>query len=411
MTPLAALICAAILSSTALGFYLRLRQIAWVARNRAAPPEDFAATVTIEEHRRAADYTQANTRLALYDTVYHGAIALAWLLLWMQPLYEAVARFTAPGVTRSVALVVAFAAISEALASPFAIAETFWLDAKFGLNHQSAATFLRDQAKSLVLQFLIGAPLLYGLFTLVQTAPDRWHLYAFAGFMALVFAMMALYPMLIAPLFNTFTPLPEGELRSRLERLLHECGFESGGLFVMDASMRSSRGNAYFAGLGRAKRIVLFDTLIKRHTPEEIESVLAHELGHFKHGHIRQSLLLMGFVALAGFFALRWALGPQGLPAAFAVPADPGLGLIIALVAKDPLLHVLSPLFAWRSRRAEFEADAFARRLVGDAPMISALTRLTRDNLATLTPDRFYAQFYYSHPPVPLRVAHLRETA
>jgi STE24 endopeptidase len=408
MTLLAGLIYAAILFSTALGVYLRRRHIAWVAGHRDAPPKDFAATVTIEEHRRAADYTLANTRLAIYDTIYHGGLALAWLLLFMQPLYEAVTRITAPGLARSVAFVIAFAAISEVLALPVGFAETFWLDAKFGLNRQSVMGFLGDQAKSLVLQFVVGAPLLYGLFALVEAAPDTWHLYAFAGFMAFVFLMMALYPTLIAPLFNKFTPLPEGELRARLERLLQKCGFESRGLFVMDASTRSSRGNAYFAGLGKAKRIVLFDTLIERHTPEEIESVLAHELGHFKYGHIRQSLLLLGLVALAGFFALRWALGAQGLAAAFGVPADPGLGLVIALVAKDPVLHVLSPLFAWRSRRAEFEADAFARGLVGDAPMISALTRLTRDNLATLTPDRFYAQFYYSHPPVPLRVAQLR---
>lgn len=227
--------------------------------------------------------------------------------------------------------------------------------------------------------------------------------------MLLVVALMALYPTLIAPLFNTFAPLPNGELRNRLEALLNKCGFESGGLFVMDASTRSSRGNAYFTGFGKAKRIVLFDTLIERHTPDEIESVLAHELGHYKYGHIRQALLMMAAVALAGFFALRWALGPHGLASAFGLSPDPGLGLVIALLAKEPLTHLLSPLFAWRSRRAEFQADDFARGMVGKEPMISALTRLTRDNLATLTPDRLYAKFYYSHPPAPVRVAHLRE--
>ncbi|HYA80061.1 MAG TPA: M48 family metallopeptidase [Methylocystis sp.] len=409
MTWLAALICAAIGVSTALGVYLRLRQIAWVAGNREAPPNDFAATVTIEEHRRAADYTLASTRLATSKTIFEGVLALVWLLFLLTPLYGVIAATTAEGLTRSVLLVLAFGLAGDVLMLPFDLVETFRLDARFGLNHQSLGGFLLDELKMAGLQLAVGAPLLYALFALIRVAPEHWHLYAFVGFMLFVFALMALYPTLIAPLFNKFQPLPEGELRMRLERLLAQCGFASGGLFVMDASARSSRGNAYFSGFGKAKRIVLFDTLIARHSPEEIESVLAHELGHYKHGHIRQSLALMALVSLAGFFALHWALGPNGLAAAFGAPDDPGIGLIIALLAKDPITHVLSPLFAWRSRKAEFEADDFARKIVGKEPMISALTRLTRDNLATLTPDVFYARFYYSHPPASVRVAHLRE--
>jgi len=180
---------------------------------------------------------------------------------------------------------------------------------------------------------------------------------------------------------------------------------------VMDASTRSARGNAYFTGFGKAKRIVLFDTLLAKHTPEEIESILAHELGHFKFGHIRQMLALAAALAFVAFAVLHWALGPQGLCAVFSLPYDPGLALIVALLAKEPALLILSPLLSWRSRRAEFEADDFAKEMVGKEPIISALTRLTRDNLATLTPDRLYALFYYSHPPVPLRVAHLRDEA
>ncbi|HXY58922.1 MAG TPA: M48 family metallopeptidase [Methylocystis sp.] len=408
MTWLAVLICAAIGLSTALGVYLRLRQIAWVAGNRDAPPGDFAATVTIQEHRRAADYTLASTKLAISKTIFEGALALVWLLLWLPPLYGAVAAVTEEGLSRSALLVIAFGLLGDLLIMPFDFFETFRLDARFGLNHQSLSGFLLDELKMAGLQLAIGAPLLYALFALIRVAPENWHLYAFAGFLLFVFALTALYPTLIAPLFNKFQPLPEGELRARLERLLAQSGFASGGLFVMDASARSSRGNAYFSGFGKAKRIVLFDTLIARHSPEEIESVLAHELGHYKRGHIRQSLALMALVSLAGFFALHWALGPNGLAAAFGAPADVGVGLIIALLAKDPVTHVLSPLFAWRSRKAEFEADDFARRIVGKEPMISALTRLTRDNLATLTPDVFYARFYYSHPPASVRVAHLR---
>jgi len=408
MTPLAMMICAAIVVSTALGAYLRLRQMATVTRNRDATPRDFAKEVTLEEHRRAADYTLARTRFSIFETVYDGILSLLWLLFWLAPLYNIIAQVTAPGLNRSVALFVAFVALAELLAMPLSLADTFWLEARFGFNRQSLASFLADWLKAGALQLAIGAPLLYAMFALLRAAPDYWWLCAFVGFMAFIVAMMAVYPTFIAPLFNKFSPLPEDDLRRRLEALLQKCGFESRGLYVMDASTRSARGNAYFTGFGKAKRIVLFDTLLAKHTPEEIESILAHELGHFKFGHIRQMLAMAAGLAFVGFAALHWALGPQGLSVVFSLPADPGLALIIAVLAKDPLLHILSPLLAWRSRRAEFEADDFAKRMVGKEPMIAALTRLTRDNLATLTPDRLYALFYYSHPPVPVRVAHLR---
>jgi STE24 endopeptidase len=310
-----------------------------------------------------------------------------------------------------VALVVAFVALAEALTLPLSLADTFWLEARFGFNRQSLAGFVGDWLKAGFLQLAIGVPLLYAMFAVLRAAPDYWWVYAFVGFMGFMVAMMAAYPTFIAPLFNKFSPLPQDGLRRRLEALLQKCGFESRGLYVMDASTRSARGNAYFTGFGKAKRIVLFDTLLAKHTPEEIESILAHELGHFKFGHVRQMLGLAAALAFVGFGALHWALGPQGLCAVFSLPHDPGLALVIALLAKEPVLHILSPLLSWRSRRAEFEADDFAKAMVGKEPIISALTRLTRDNLATLTPDRLYALFYYSHPPVSLRVAHLRGEA
>jgi STE24 endopeptidase len=411
MTLLAAIICVAIVLSTALGVYLRLRQINAVRRNRDARPSDFASTVTLEEHRRAADYTVANTRLAIWETTYDGALSLAWLLVLVRPLYEAIAPLTEPGLTRSVAIVVAFVALSEILALPFGLTKTFWLEASFGLNRQTLGGFFLDWVKSGALQLAFGAPLLYAMFALLRAAPDYWWIYAFVGFVIFVVAMMAVYPAFIAPLFNTFAPLPNDALRSRLEALLHKCGFALGGLYVMDASKRSARSNAYFAGFGKTKRIVLFDTLLAKHTPAEIESILAHELGHYKFGHIRQMIALSACVAFVGFALLHWALGPEGLAQAFGLPFEPGVALAIALLAQEPVMHILSPLFAWRSRRAEFEADDFARAMVGEESMISALTRLTRDNLATLTPDRLYATFYYSHPPVPMRVAHLRGVA
>lgn len=411
MSPLAVMICAAVALSAALGVYLRLRQIAVVTRRREATPTDFAGTVTLEEHHYAADYTVASARLSIIETIYDGAVSLIWLISGIAPLYAAIARVFDPGLNRSVAFVAVFSILSAALSLPCALARTFWLEARFGFNRQSLAAFLADWVKSGALELIVGAPLLYAMFALRDAFPGFWWIFAFTGFMIFCVIMMAVYPTFIAPLFNKFAPLPDDALRRRLEALLQKCGFSARGLYVMDASIRSSRGNAYFTGFGRAKRIVLFDTLLAKHTPEEIESILAHELGHFQYGHVRQMLALTAGVAFVAFAALHWALGPQGLSVAFGLPAEPGLSLVIALLAQEPIMHILSPLFAWRSRRAEFEADDFAKRMVGEAPMISALTRLTRDNLATLTPDRLYAAFYYSHPPVPLRVAHLRGAA
>ncbi len=408
MNALALAICAAIVLSAALGLYLRRRQLDAVTRNRDTVPAEFAGEVTLAEHNRAADYTITRTRFSMSETAYDAALSLFWLIFGLAPLYAFVSQFVAPGLTRAVATVLLFATVSHVLDLPFALYETFGIEARFGFNRATLGSFLRDRLKSGLLGFLIATPLLYALFAVLRAAPDSWWLYAYAGFVCLIVAMMVVYPAFIAPLFNTFTPLPDGEMKRRLEALLDKCGFEAKGLYVMDASRRSSRGNAYFSGLGKAKRIVFFDTLLQKHSPEEIESILAHELGHFKHGHIRQMILISAAIAFIGFAVLRWAFSADGLAAAFGLPDDPGLVLIIALLAKEPVLHLLSPILSWRSRRAEFEADDFAKQMVGREPMISALTRLTRDNLATLTPDGLYAQFYYSHPPVPLRIAHLR---
>ena len=271
MTALALAICIAIMLSTGLGVYLRGRQIVAVAQSRDAAPRDFAKEVTLDEHRRAADYTLARTRFSIFEQAYEGGVAIGWLLFGLTPLYGVIAGWFQPGLTRSVALVVAFAALSEVLALPCSLAETFWLEARFGFNRQSPPSFLADWLKTGMLQLLIGAPLLYAMFAVLRAAPDWWWLYAFVGFMVFMIVMMAVYPTFIAPLFNKFSPLPNDDLRRRLEALLRKCGFESQGLYTMDASTRSARGNAYFTGFGKAKRIVLFDTLLAKHTPEEIE--------------------------------------------------------------------------------------------------------------------------------------------
>jgi STE24 endopeptidase len=405
---IAAAIIAAIILSGALDLYLRRRQVLSVASNRARVPADFRECVALEEHQRAADYTLANIRFGAVQTVFDAILAALWLTLLLAPLYAAIAAAIPAGLSRSVALVLAVGAIGAALHLPFSIARTFGLEAKFGFNRATPLTFALDRVKGLALQFVFAAPLLYGLFWLLAASPRLWWLFGWAGSVALTIALTVIYPTFIAPMFNTFTALPDGPMRSRIEQLLARCGFESSGLFVIDASRRSSHGNAYFSGFGKAKRIVFFDTLLQNHTQDEILSILAHELGHFKLGHIGQRLAQSAAFMFVLFAGLARAFSAGGLASQFGLPDDPGLVLTIVMIAIGPILHLAAPLTNWLSRRAEFQADAFARAMVGREPMISALTRLSRDNLATLTPDGLYVLFYYSHPPVPVRIAELR---
>ncbi len=408
MHPLAAVIIAAVVASGVFDLYLKRRQAASVAANRARVPADFRHAVTLEEHQRAADYTLAKIRFGFVETAFDALLSIVWLTLLLAPLYAAIAALVPAGLLRSVAFVLAVGAIGSALHLPFSIARTFGLEAKFGFNRASPTTFALDRLKGLLLQLLFGAPLLLGLFWLLGALPRVWWIVGWAASVAISIALVVIYPMWIAPLFNKFTPLPDSPMKARIETLLARCGFQSRGLFVMDASKRSAHGNAYFSGFGKAKRIVFFDTLLEKHSEDEILSILAHELGHFKLGHIGQRLAQSAAFSFLIFAALRWAFAAGGLASQFGLPDDPGVVLAIVTIALGPILHLAAPLTNWLSRRAEFEADDFARTMVGREAMISALTRLSRDNLSTLTPDRLYVLFYYSHPPVPVRVAELR---
>ncbi|ACK51277.1 Ste24 endopeptidase [Methylocella silvestris BL2] len=401
-------IIAAIIASGALDVYLRRRQMNSVRASRDSIPVDFRSVVTLEEHRRAADYTLANARLGALHTIFDTGLSVLWLTVLLAPLYALVAALFEPGLMRSVAFVMAIGAVSYGLALPFALVKTFKIEAAFGFNRTTPRIFALDQIKGLVLQFVIAAPLLFGLFWLIEALPRLWWVIGWAATVLLTIGASVIYPMWIAPLFNAFRPLPDGPMKSRIEALLARCGFKSNGLYVMDASKRSSHGNAYFTGFGKVKRIVFFDTLLEKHTEDEIISVLAHELGHFKLGHIGQRLAQSAILLFVIFAVLHWAFSAGGLASQFGLPDDPGIVLMIVSAALGPLLRLSAPLLNFLSRRAEFQADAFAKAIVGEEDMINALTRLSRDNLATLTPDRIYAMFYYSHPPIPIRVAQLK---
>jgi STE24 endopeptidase len=408
MTAVGSLIILAIIMSGCFGVYLRLRQIQNVSRNRNTVPQDFVSEVSLSDHQRAADYTIERTRFGIAELVFDTLISILWLTTWLSPLYLFVAHYSESSITRSVMVVLSFGIISHFLEMPFSLFNSFWIEEKFGFNRLTLKTFILDELKTSLLTCIIMIPALYAMFALLGALPDTWWIFSYAIFMTLTVAMTVIYPTLIAPLFNKFTPMGEGATKERMESLLLKCGFESKGLFIMDASKRSAHGNAYFSGFGKGKRIVFFDTLLEKHTLEEIESILAHELGHFKYGHVFQIIVQSAVLALIAFFAIYYAFSSGIISNWFNLQNDPGVVLIALLLAKEPISLILTPVLSWRSRKAEFEADDFARKIVGQEAMVSALTRLTRDNLASLTPDPLFAAFYFSHPPVPLRVAQLR---
>jgi STE24 endopeptidase len=395
---------------TAFSLWLSSRQIACVRGHRDTVPADFAATVTIDEHRKAADYTVARERLGRVRTVADFAVSLAWVLGGINLLYGALATALPPSLGLGAAFLVANFAVGALLMLPLDIYKTFVVEQRFGFNRTTPLIFAADRLKSWAIALAISVPLLFLCLWAMSAFAGLWWLWTWFGVVALMFAAPTVYVRLIAPRFNKFTPLQDGELRARIETLLRRCGFRSSGLFSMDASRRSAHGNAFFIGFGKTKRVVLFDTLIAGSTPDEIEAVVAHELGHDRHGHVLFGLVrgaAMAFVVLASFGWL--SKQPWLLPSFGIVYHDDALALLVCLLLFGMVGPLLAPIGNWISRRNEFQADDFARRQVAAAPMINALLRLSRDNASTLTPDGVYALVHYSHPPVPVRIRHLHE--
>jgi STE24 endopeptidase len=395
---------------TALSLWLSARQIACVRRHRDAVPADFAASVTIEEHRKAADYTVARERLAGVRTVWDLLVSLAWVLGVINLLYGALASILAPSLGLGVLFLLATFAIGAVLSLPPDIWRTFVLEQAFGFNRTTPLMFVLDKVKGWAIALAISVPLLFACLWAMRAFVGLWWLWTWFGVVALMFAAPTIYVRLIAPRFNKFTPLQDGEPRARIETLLRRCGFRASGLFSMDASRRSAHGNAFFIGFGKTKRVVLFDTLIAASTPDEIEAVVAHELGHDRHGHVLFGLLRGAVIALAVLAAFGWLSKQAWLLPSFGIAyRDDALALLACLLLFGLVGPVLAPFGNWISRRNEFQADDYARRQVAAGPMISALLRLSRDNASTLTPDPVYALVHYSHPPVPIRIRHLHE--
>jgi len=403
------------LAALAWRLWLLARHARHVTLHRDRVPPDFAALVPPEAHARAADYTRDKVRVAALEAVaIDGALLLAMSVGGGLAALDALAgSLLGTGYARDLATVFAFVAVGAAASLPFDAWRTFRVEARHGFNKSTPALFAADIAKGVALAAALGTPLVLAVCWFIEATGAWWWVWAWVAWVAFTLLLVAIFPRWIAPLFNRFTPLEEGELRRRIESLVARCGFRAEGLFVMDGSRRSSHGNAYFTGFGRAKRIVFFDTLIERLTQEEIEAVLAHELGHFARGHIPRLLAVRFALAFVLLALMGWAAGEPAFAAAFGLPSPAPTGALLAafMLAVPAFTFPFQPLASLLSRRQEFEADEFAARHASADDLVSALGKLYRDNAATLTPDPLHSLVYDSHPPAALRIEHLRRIA
>jgi len=414
---LTTLFAAALVASLLIKFWLATRQMRFVTRCRDAVPAAFAGTVPLQAHQRAADYTVTKGRYGLLSTAFGAAVLLAWTLLGGLDALNLIVRDAVQPALGTMAyqlvLLLAFSLIGALLDLPWDLYNTFRIEQRFGFNRTSWKLYVSDALKGLLVGALIGLPIAALMLWLMGAAGSLWWLWAWCAWMLFNLAILVLYPTVIAPLFNKFEPLADEALKLRVQALMTRCGFAAKGLFVMDGSRRSAHGNAYFTGLGSAKRVVFFDTLLERLNAGEVEAVLAHELGHFKYKHVLKRMGALFALSLVAFALLGWLSQQAGFFAGMGVqpnmraPND-ALALLLFLMTVPVFGFFFTPLNAMLSRRHEFEADAYACAKTSGHDLASALLKLHEDNAGTLTPDPWYARFYYSHPPASERLAALK---
>jgi len=408
--------------STTLRFWLGVRHMRHVRTCRGEVPAEFATHVTLADHARAADYTVAKVRLGQVEILIEAALLLVFTLGGLLYAIDGGVRsWLGNGYAHDLALFAMVSLVGFAVGLPASLYRTFRLEAAFGFNKMTWRLWLVDLLKGAALAIVIGAPLLLVVLWLMQQMGERWWLYVWLFWMGFNLLVLVLYPTVIAPLFNKFSPLADASLKQRIEALLTRCGFASSGLFVMDGSKRSAHGNAYFTGFGAARRIVFFDTLLEKLAPQEIEAVLAHELGHYHHKHVIKRILLLAVMSLG----MLWLLGQvidqawfyaglnvikvgAGDTATQTLTGQTAMGLLLFSMVLPVFLFPLSPLTSALSRRDEYQADAYAARQTAAHDLVTALVKLYRDNAATLTPDPVYSLFHDSHPPASQRIAHLQ---
>jgi len=401
---------AALALSTGLRLWLDLRHLRHVRAHREQVPADFFGRIELVDHRKAADYTAAKVRLGLAEIVIDAlvllALTLGGVLGWID---QALRDGLGSGYLHGLALFACAGLLGFVIGLPASLYRTFVIEARFGFNKLTWPLWLADLAKGAALTVLIGGPLLLAVLWLMDAMGKNWWFYVWLVWLATNLLILFLYPTVIAPLFNKFTPLEDASLKQRIEALLARCGFASSGLFVMDGSKRSAHGNAYFTGFGRAKRIVFFDTLLEKLAPQEIEAVLAHELGHFRHRHVIKRIALSAALSLAFLWLLGQIIDQPWFFDGLKVGAGgTAMGLLLFSMVLPVFLFPLAPLTSSLSRKHEYEADAYAAQQTAAGDLIAALVKLYRDNAATLTPDPLHSLFHDSHPPASQRIARLR---
>lgn len=400
-----------LVTTTLSGLYLSFRQYRSVQNNRAQVPADFANKVTLNDHQKAADYTSSKLKLGVVESIYGVILLLLWTfgggLEWLDQQWYALQL---PAVWSGVGVILSFMITLSVISLPFSIYSTFSIEQRFGFNQTTTKTFIGDLVKQILLSILIGTPLLALILWLMLESGPQWWIYVWLTWFSFSLLMMWAYPSFIAPLFNKFSPLEDSELVTRIKTLMTRCGFHSSGIFVMDGSKRSRHGNAYFTGLGRNKRIVFFDTLLSELNGDEIEAVLAHELGHFHHRHILKRLLQVALISFAALAILGWLSDQLWFYHALGITTPSSHQALILFMLVMPLVtFFIQPLMSAGSRKHEYEADSFAADKSSAQDLISALVKLYQENANTLTPDAIYSAFHDSHPPAPVRVAYLNK--
>ncbi|MCB5363302.1 M48 family metallopeptidase [Pusillimonas sp. CC-YST705] len=395
--------------------WLSLRQIRHVALHRNQVPAVFAERIRLASHQRAADYTHAKMQLSLAESFVSAALLIVFTLLGLlQWLDIRMAQIFDNELLRQMALVASVAVISSLVSLPFALWRRFKLDERFGFNRMTPALFISDALKSLLISIVLGAPLLALILWVMDNAGPAWAWWAWGIWVAFNLLILWLFPTVIAPLFNKFTPLEDSVVAERVQKLAQRCGFALNGIFVMDGSKRSAHGNAYFTGFGKARRIVFFDTLLNRLNADEIEAVLAHELGHFKHRHILKRMVATFLGALVFLQVLAWLSQQTWFYTGLGVMpqlgrSNSGMALVLFFLVVPVFTFWVSPLAAWFSRKDEFQADQYAASQAPATALVSALVKLYDDNAATLTPDPLYSAYHDSHPPAMIRIARLQQ--
>lgn len=412
MTMITTLFIASLFSYLTIELWLNHKNQRHIMLNRDAVPMDFVDVISLEAHQKAADYSL--TKLALSRWVLF-VDSLLLLVMTLAGGFQIVYDFWlgidwVSGTERDVVFLLSVFALMSVVGLPFSVYSTFVIEERFGFNKTTAMKFIMDLLKSFALMLVLGVPLLWGMVAIMTAfINDLWWLYAWVGWMAFNILMLWAFPIWIAPIFNKFTPLADGEMKDRIEALLIKTGFNSNGIFVMDGSSRSGHGNAYFTGFGKNKRIVFFDTLLEKLSIDEVEAVLAHELGHFKHGHIKQRFIEGALMSLAGLALLGWLVQlPEFYTGLGMTTQSPAIALLLFMTVVPTLFFWLSPLMAIKSRKHEFEADAFAAQHASATALVSALLGMYRDNASTLTPHPWYSAYHDSHPPAKIRIDHLK---